>query len=72
VDAVRSTRAHALGHRGRTRYLGRPRTALHRLARGPDVEGASHSLGQGRTKRHGRIPTAANTGRLSWVGDVPR
>jgi len=72
VDAVRSACAHAFGHRGCTRYVGRRRTALHRLARGRDVEGVSHGLGQGRTKRHRGIPTAANTGRLGWVGDVPR
>jgi hypothetical protein len=72
VGAVRSTRAHALGHRGCTRYMGRRRTALHRRARGRDVEGLSHGLGQGRPQRHRGIPTAANTGRFTWVGDVPR
>lgn len=72
MDTVRTTRAHALGHRGCTRYVGRPRTALHRYARGRDVEGVSHSLGQGRTKRHRGIPTAANTGRSTWLRDVPR
>jgi hypothetical protein len=51
--------------------MGRRRTALHRLARGRDVEGVSHGLGQGHTKRHRGIPTAANTGRFGWVGDIP-
>jgi hypothetical protein len=72
VDAVRFTRAHAFGHRGCTRYVGRPCTALHRLAGGRDVESVSHGLGQGRTKRHRGIPTAANTGRSTWLRDVPR
>jgi hypothetical protein len=72
MDAVRSSRAHALGHGSCTRYVGRRRTALHRLARGHDVEGVSHSLGQGRTQRHRGIPTAANTGGFTWPRDVPR
>ena len=72
MDAVRSARSHALGYRSCARDVGRPCTALHRLARGRDVQDMSYCIGQDRARRHRGLPAAANTGRFIWLGDVPR